>query len=379
MVKRNRDEAVGQNERGFSLIEVLIAMGIMLVVVAAASVVFKGFADVNNSARQMSDVEQSLQSGLYLMKRDLMNAGSNAIPRGGIDVHANLNPPVPGSGFQFNTLVSAVNPGMYMGTGAPAVAGTPMVSLLLVKQLPGDIRLDNFDLANAVGNANSVTVTFNVGNIQTRTGVASLVEAGVRPGDLVYLRGANVLKQITRVNDTQMIFDIDLPGSINQAACPFNRCANWGQQPGTNTLDVTVLQLVTYYLLPEPPPSTSSRLMRQVNWNNAANPAVPVALDVRDFDLSYDMVVPVPPNLTGTVPGTGCATNNILVNNVPATDDSLRLIANVQRRIDIRQVNVLLSCASTQNQTLENSRHTMVYVQNLNICDTTVGAAPAGP
>ena len=73
---------VMKRERGFTLIELMVAMGVSTVVLLGAVLAFRSSVQVNSNVTQSSDINDNLRAGMNLMVQDLVQAGTG-IPTGG--------------------------------------------------------------------------------------------------------------------------------------------------------------------------------------------------------------------------------------------------------------------------------------------------------
>src|SRR4051812_20242934 len=74
-----------QHDAGFTLIEAIISTALTLVVVGAGLGAFTKGMDITDTARIISETNQSLQVAQSLMVRDFVQVGQG-IPRGGIPI-----------------------------------------------------------------------------------------------------------------------------------------------------------------------------------------------------------------------------------------------------------------------------------------------------
>jgi len=357
-VKKNMDAG----ERGFSLVELLISMGITVVILTAAAGVLHSLSSANTSASLLTEVEQNLDAGLYLMKRDFINAGTSAIPRDGIaPATAAPWPNRPGivDGRFDNTAdipnrfgnICAINPGL-------RADGTEMVNILLRRELQGGKRMT--EIRVVTNTSNSVDIDLVDLEAKTEeddipgTGFNNLIEAGVRVGDLVFISGQSVLRYVTAVTNERLTFTAAAdPSGFN--ATGLNLPPPGGVSSGQT---ITLLKLVTYWV-------EDFRLMRQINYYDPN----PVATGVNRLALSY-AITNMPTNT-----GTGCTTDGGLDGGNLTTNRMLGEIAtSVDRKIDIRQVGIDFSCGPEdrtlpKNRVINHARRSQVYVANLNICN----------
>src|SRR5271156_5789239 len=118
-----------KRENGFSLIELMVAMSILIIVVAGATAVIVQAQRVTSGIALEADLQQNLRAGMHFIVRDLMQAGEG-IPQAGIiipntaagvsavnrpgtatifpNTFTVLPPVVPGS--QLGSIVTTVNP-----------------------------------------------------------------------------------------------------------------------------------------------------------------------------------------------------------------------------------------------------------------------------
>src|SRR5271155_3864968 len=74
-----------KRENGFSLIELMVAMSILIVVVAGVTAVIMQAQQVTNGIALEADLQQNLRAGMHFIVRDLMQAGEG-IPQAGISI-----------------------------------------------------------------------------------------------------------------------------------------------------------------------------------------------------------------------------------------------------------------------------------------------------
>ena len=150
-----------KRQSGFTLIEMMVAMGVALVALAATVFAFRDSAYTNQQVALKSDISDNLRAGMNFIQQDLIQAGTG-IPVGGISIpntgaapgHAQrgvsaLNrPTLTASGLEFpicNTTLMAVEPGDGLGNpisspDATSVTRTDLITMLYVDNTLG---LDN--------------------------------------------------------------------------------------------------------------------------------------------------------------------------------------------------------------------------------------------
>ncbi len=279
---------------GFSLTELLVAMGVMTIVMGAT---LAGLADVakgNELVTSIAAMNNSLRSGTDLMIRDLLQAASGlpashtvGIPNGAGAQPVRLPGP-PGTNFEIPTdqaLMPAVIP---MDGAGPVIDGeaTDMLAVIMADNALIDIPLA------AVG---STQVTLPVGtNIQT--GPDRVVA-----GQLMMIsKGAiNTLVQVTSVDYPGRILRFANGDSLrlNQSGAA-NGSLPWlnAQIPANDASATRIsrVRLITYYLDNTSDPA-HPRLVRRVNnghpttYNNSLY-GTAVSLDAFNLQFTYDVV-----------------------------------------------------------------------------------------
>ena len=92
-----------KKQSGFTLVEMMVAMAVALIALAATVAAFRDSANTNQRVSLKSDISDNLRAGMNFIQQDLIQAGTG-IPVGGIAIP---NTGTPGSGCASG--VSAVN------------------------------------------------------------------------------------------------------------------------------------------------------------------------------------------------------------------------------------------------------------------------------
>src|SRR5437667_12392666 len=74
------------NEAGFSLIEMRIAMGVMLIIAGGAFSLMKSSMKVSQATYELTDANENIRTAQEFIDRDLSNAGDGLNSLGGIRV-----------------------------------------------------------------------------------------------------------------------------------------------------------------------------------------------------------------------------------------------------------------------------------------------------
>ena len=295
-----------KEERGFSLIEALLAMGITLVVLAGVFGVFRSMVDLNFAATQVAENTRSLQTVLNLIKTDLQKVQNDgAIPAAAGTVWRNTrcftaatgsitNPPcaIPAgtilpAGTVVNTAAGAVirfdavKPGMQNGFDAVSIFyedGLNNNINVTVQNNGGNIRLSPDDITtanNAIKNEVNPAVAV-AGNTNMFRNIIA--------GDFILFNRNNMVQLVTgttaapnpTITFNQVGIGTGINLNFNAAAAALN-----GAVTANFPAVVTRMRRVTYYH--ETDTAGTRWLMRQIN----ARPAVRIIPGT--LNLSYDV------------------------------------------------------------------------------------------
>ncbi|MGA7917195.1 MAG: prepilin-type N-terminal cleavage/methylation domain-containing protein [Candidatus Acidiferrales bacterium] len=369
-----------KREAGFSLIELLVAVAVLVVILGGTMAALNQGLQATEGVTLMADTQENLRAGLNYMVRDLVQAGES-IPQGGIPLPntvagvVNINEPSPPTkAYKFpagSTVLNAITPGFGLGlqTATPSPV-TPSVTIFgpnntdMITMIYADNSLiDNtipatphtlnefpIFLAPSGGNpgcpggsisANGGTVVFDITCININTG-----NTGLKAGDLIMFQNANgvSLQCITAVAGQVVAFAAGDPYKLNQTGLPNNTLPSTGAG-GYPPTTATRIWMITYYIDSNTNPARPV-LMRQVNFN----PPVAVAEVIENLNVTYDIV-----DALATAPATNAP--QIIAPDTPA---------------QIRKVNLLLAARSEvaygQGRQLgyfRNNLQTEVSVQSL--------------
>ena len=278
---------------GYSLVEFLIAMGLLTLIMGAT---LAGLADVtrsNEMVMQMTSMNNGLRSGMDLIVRDLLQVGSGlpsghniTIPSGGQAVRL---PGPPGTTFTLpvtDTSIPAVIPGPGFGPPLNGVA-TDVLTVLMA---------DNTFLNVALSAVSSTSVDIlDLPGPNIATGPDRVSE-----GQLMMIsKGAQTtLVQVTNVNTStrRLTFADGDSLRLNQSGGGI-----LGNLPSLNAADpinsaaatnITRVRMITYYIDATTDPR-HPRLVRRINnghpttFNNTLGTAV--ALDMDNLQFTFDI------------------------------------------------------------------------------------------
>jgi len=343
---------IAKSQRGFSLLELMIASVIGLIVVMAMTQMFRMAMNATYTVTQRAETQQNMRAAIELMSKDIGMAGAG-LPSGGLQlataggntkvacnqtgtcyVPADIYP----SGNMYGIL-----PGFGNGvessaviTSAPAAVNDSITSIYCDYNFP----LSNFNFTFTSATGVGLTV---VNPAVTPNNI--LAPGGLNVGDLLLFlvstaglgtasgnqgtssaQTAAVVAEITGLPAGGAVIDFASadPLNFNQPAGSANSFAalatplvgtTYASSGATTTMTVCRLEAVTYFLQVPAAGGTvqTPRLMRQVNGLTA----VPVADNIINLQFSYDVIS----STSGLM--------NANLSNVAASGDSPALIQKV--------------------------------------------------
>src|SRR5277367_3986565 len=117
-----------KQQKGFSLLELMVSMGIVVTVVGIATTALLQAEQATTAVAYEANTQQNLRAGMHFMVRDLAQAGEG-IPQGGIAIPftatSNINRPGTGTIFPNTyTTMPAITPGFQLGQLATSLNPT---------------------------------------------------------------------------------------------------------------------------------------------------------------------------------------------------------------------------------------------------------------
>lgn len=371
-----------KSQRGFTLLELLVASSIGLTAILMMASLFKVGMDTSIKVTQRAETQQNLRAAVELMTKDISLAGAG-LPSGGLQLGSGglskfacnqsgtcyiPGGTYPNSASGAANYMYAIEPGFGTGvqnsaviTAAPAATNSSLTVVYCDYNFPLTNFAFTFTSSTAVSlTVNSPTVTPN--NIQAPGGLqvgdlllftVSTPGSGTGSNGTSLVQNAAVVAEITGIpNATTIDFatsdalNFNFGSGTNDLASVATQAAGAGAQ-----LSVWRLEVVSYFL--EVPTAggglvQTPRLMRQINGLNA----VPVADNIINLQFTYDVINSV----TGTV--------NANVQNPIGSGDSPSLIQKVNLWImgqspvtygNKAQSMYLATAVSTRNMSFCNS------------------------
>jgi len=309
-----------KSQRGFSLLELLVASSIGLTVVLMASSLFKTGMDATMRVTQRAETQQNLRAAVELMTKDISLAGAG-LPSGGLQLTTSgglskfacnqagtcyiTGDTYPNNGAGTPNYMYPIIPGFGVGVqngaviaAAPGQVNSSVTSIYCDYNFP----LSNFAFTFPSSTQANVAV-LNAGNTPNNI----LAPGGLQIGDLLMftvstpgngktaagtslVQNAAVVAEITGIpSNTQISFASGDALNMNQTAGGNNiaAVAAAAAVAGAQTT-VCRLQAVSYFLQVPAAGGTvqTPRLMRQVNGLTA----VPVADNIINLQFTYDII-----------------------------------------------------------------------------------------
>ncbi len=291
-----------KTEKGYTLVELLIAMALGLVIVGAAVQVFSRGMDATFLVTQRAEMQQDIRAAQNILVKDISLAGAG-LPPGGVALAkgATKTPiygcdqnkcylggsPAAGVAFPGGTTpyMYWLNPGWRLGPVVnPTRPATDIISI---------VQADTaFPWADYVVSLNSTSTTATVTLVATPPSpVIKLSDQayGLKTGDLVLLTGKLSGNAVSAVGEvTANVTGTAPPYSVSFSATDalgFNQSGATSnaliQMKSLSNITMTRIWLITYYISLS---TGTPTLMRQVNGQTPA----PVAENVVDLAFDYD-------------------------------------------------------------------------------------------
>lgn len=280
------------NEAGFTMAELLVSTVVTLMVLAAALGAFADAMRITDTARETTDTNQSIEVGMSLLVRDLIQAGSQGFPIGGIPIPSGtgaspINRPSPaGSSLTFPAdyeVLPAVSPAGGLG---PLVLGvtTDMITIMYVDPTAPSITIrqatpDTPAEGSLAADGSSMTVD---------AGTPISGADGIQEGDLLYFNGGGrALQAVTGVSGQTVAFAAGDDLDINQRSAPQGTILQLQTSPGAwpPLVSVQRVLMISYYIDVVTDP-TLPRLVRQVNNGDR----LAIALGIENLQITFDLV-----------------------------------------------------------------------------------------
>src|SRR5882762_2125324 len=285
-------------QRGFTLVELLLAVALGLMVMAALTELFKLGMDSTFLVTQRAEMQQNMRAAIELMSKDISMAGSG-LPSGGVQLPSGAGSVTsrygcdqtgachvpafqyPNGNYMFG-IVPGFNNGVEAGAVVPAAPGQVNDSITVI-YADYNFPLNQYDVTFPGVAPDGTTVNL-AANAAFVPAPPLITAAGVlQVGDLILLSNTagNAVGEVTVFTSGTISFaDLD-PLNFNQSGAAANNIT--ALAPG-GTMIAYRLFAVTYYLT-VPANGQLPRLMRQLN----GLAPVPVADDIVNIQFAYDV------------------------------------------------------------------------------------------
>jgi len=320
-----------KRESGFTLVEVLVAVTIMLVILAATLGTLTDGIHAIQGVTLMADTQENLRAGMNYIVRDLVQAGE-ALPQTGITIPntggttpvSAVNRPGPSGIGTFPTSWSVlpdISPGNVLGPATTASSvNTDMITVIYADNtlIDGNNHwLNEYPINTPGGGTNcsgttpkpagtivtsgtTTTITFDSTCVNINTGNTALAV-----GNLILLQangGGMALVTVSSVNLAGNSFTVSSspdPFLLNNSGKSSGTIAQVQSPSGSGTYTTTTatrVWMVTYYI--DNTNALTPRLMRQVNLNTAQE----VGEVFENMQILYDIVAAgsSPPTVSST-------------------------------------------------------------------------------
>lgn len=289
--------------RGFSLVELLVALALGLIVLAASTQLFKNGMDATLLVSQSSEMQQNVRATLNLVAKDVSMAGSG-LPSGGLALPygagstasffaVDFNRAWLGSNTYPTNFMYGIIPGAGNGLesgGPPTITATGAGSdAITVIYADYAFPLNQYTLAFPASNPNGDLIKLTPPAAPPAGFPAIQSPTGIQVSDLILLRNnlGYAVGEVTGIAaagaSTNIAFANGDPLKMNQSGA-----ANANITPliGGGTTIATRIWAITYFIeVPAAATGLPPRLMRQVNGQSPS----PVADNIIGLTITYDV------------------------------------------------------------------------------------------
>jgi prepilin-type N-terminal cleavage/methylation domain-containing protein len=309
-----------KRDAGFTLIEVLVAVTLMLIIMAATLGTLTSAINATNGVALMADTQENLRAGMNYIVRDLVQAGEGlpqtglTIPNTGTASAASaVNRPGPTGIGTFPTswtVLPDIAPGYQLGQSTTAAGvNTDMITIIYadntlidsnqhwLNEYPintpgggtncsGTTPKPNGTISTTVGGVTTITfdstcVNINTGNTALAVGDLILLQASGGPMALLTITNASPSTNTITLGTTPDPFDLNASG---QPAGTISQIQSPASSRTYTTTTATRVWMVTYYV--NNSNSQSPILMRQVNMRTAQE----VGEVIENLQFFYDVL-----------------------------------------------------------------------------------------
>jgi len=346
-------------DAGFSLLELLVSLAVMLVLTAAAFVLLSGSIRVANSAYYMTDAEESMRAAHEIINRDLTSAGD------GLKSIGNMTAPLGfSSTYLTRTTLTDVSDPNHHQLGLLTSDDAIPANIAVPQTAPAATFLPNSDRISLI----SQDKTFNGGNpISVLAGKITVVGSDTKidvganlglfqVGEIyAVVAGSSaafgLITSITPATNTLTLSDGDGLG-LNQTGplAPISRVSGVTDGVSTQNAAIIRLQIIQYYVT-----STGMLMRRTFGVSGAAFTETTVAEHVTNLQFRFQT------NISGA---NGFITQPITSITSTVQQSSLREVETTIGVETVRAVNKITNANATDStngkQTIQTTTATTV-------------------
>ncbi|MFN7982180.1 MAG: prepilin-type N-terminal cleavage/methylation domain-containing protein [Vicinamibacterales bacterium] len=278
---------------GFTLLELIVAMGIMTLVMAVTLGGLAQATKANASVMNLTSMNSSIRVGMDMLVRDMLQVGSGLPPSHVIQIPSGANatavklPGPPGTTLTLDAAATGISAVVPLPGAGPTINGTTTDVVVT-------LAVDNTFLNEPMSAMTSTTVDIAAGpNIATGPD-------RVTPGQLMMItKGTTTtLLQVTGVDTStrRLTFATGDSLNLNQPSAAAGTLAALNAVAPANTPSaafISRIRMITYYL-DATTDAQHPRLVRRINNGNATTfdntLGNAVALDIENLQFSYDLI-----------------------------------------------------------------------------------------
>ena len=233
------------DDRGFSMMELLVGVSLTLVVLATTLGALSDGIRASDTAKLLTQMQHNARSGLNLMTRDLMQTGQG-IPKGGIPIPSGSGATAvtrPGPGSLTFPATWVVVPAMTPGSALGGTVHGRVTDLVTVLYADATLPLNESPLASIAADGSTATV-------DTGTPIDAPGNA-VEVGDLIMFSNpiGNALQEVTGVLNQTIEFGSSDTMDLNQPGAAAGSITQIQDSPGSYPpTTATRVWMITYYV-----------------------------------------------------------------------------------------------------------------------------------
>lgn len=314
---------------GFSLIEMMVSIVVMLLVVTTATLMLIQAQHTTDGVALMANTQENLRAAMHFITRDLTQAGEG-IPPAGVTIPntaagvSAVNRPGTTTTFPTTyTLIPVVTPGYELGQVAKSVnpqtgailsgVNSDIINILYADNTLIDTAgnfLNSYPIVQAAPATPVCAGTINATGLSVTLATGCFAMPGtpipIQVGNLILFTNQNgtALEYVTNVTGQTITFASGDPAGLNQTGLPDGTVANLKSGGVFPPTTIQRVWLVSYYIDSTTNPS-KPQLVRQVNYPGypvaaPANPPQQIGDVIENLSFSYDITNSTAP--AGTYP-----------------------------------------------------------------------------